>query len=156
MRTIFIIIIFSIFWNCSPSTRDEIKVNTAAENQILITMGSGGGFTGLWTGYQILTNGTVNQWQGEITDTTAFSFYANLTSEKLEQIKSVLKEPLFSDTRLNDPGNFSYVFKIPDQDEIIWNNQSKDAQPLTTLYETLTSIVEDINRADSTQIMKKW
>ena len=156
MRNFLFIFLLSIIWNCSPSTREEIKVNTGKEEQILITMGSGGGFTGLWTGYQILTNGTVNQWQGEITDSTTYTFYANLTNSKLDQIKSVLNDPLFSDTKLNDPGNYSYLFKTPDNDEIIWNNQSKDAQNLTTLYETLTSIIEDINRADSTQVMKKW
>lgn len=157
MYQFFFFALFIFFAGCNSQSDHEIILKHTESNELqLITFGSGGGFTGLWTGYQILADGTVNQWQGELSDSTSYEFFTKLSPSKLEQIKNVLTDPIVESTKENDPGNFSYLLKLPNQETVVWNNSTKNSDGLATILETLRSIVENVNRGDSTQTLKNW
>ncbi len=128
--------------SCRQDPAPLQKAETASDSDSLpvITLGSGGGFTGLWTGYEIRIDGSVCTWSGEDPDSSAKTFLKKISPAEVESLDSLLTETL---PVLSDPGNFSYLIRQRNQPPVIWNQASEEGQKLTGFYESLISRIEN-------------
>lgn len=137
-----------LFGQSCQNQKQTAEGSVETKSKTLLVLGSGGGFTGLWTGYELDTLGNVYSWQGESADSSEKKLSFKLSSEKLQHIRSIISDEKLIQTEENSPGNFSYLIKIKSGKNAVWNNQSKSADYLSESYETLLSVIEDKDKLD--------
>jgi len=139
--SLFSILISLLFFSCEKQETTTLPASaTDSLHAQIVIFGSGGGFTGLWTGYAIEQDGSVMTWSGSDPDSSAKQFLKKLTPEDISSLDSILATSL---PAVNDPGNFSYLIKYRKSDPVIWNSQTEDESKLTELYEALISRIEN-------------
>lgn len=144
----FSIFLFAIlFISCQNQTKLSVDENKT-QPEIFLKIGSGGGFTGLWTGYEVDTNGTIFSWQGESADSSTKKMFGKLDAEKMMKIKNILSDEKLTATNENSPGNFSYYLKAKSDQPKIWNSRAESAEYLTVIYESVLSVIEDKEKLD--------
>lgn len=130
-----------LFFSCGKQEQLHSPADSADSLHLqVVVFGSGGGFTGLWTGYAIEQDGSVFTWSGSDPDSSAKTFLKKLTPEEISSLDSILATSL---PAVNNPGNFSYLIKYRKSEPVIWNSQTADEAKLTELYEALISRIEN-------------
>lgn len=139
----FLISLLGFLWilSCgSPDTNSPEKTSGGDSlHRPLLLLGSGGGFTGTWTGLGVTSNGQVFSWQGNYPDSLSQTPIKQLKSDELERLKDLLSQLPPS---VSDPGNFSFSIKVQ-QKEWVWHAQSKTEAELSTWFETLTTVIDN-------------
>jgi len=133
---------FLVIASCrqEPAPLQKTGADGDPDSLPVVTLGSGGGFTGLWTGYEIRRDGSVFTWSGEDPDSSAKTFLKKISPAEVGSLDSLLTETL---PVMSDPGNFSYLIRQRRQPPVIWNQASEEGQKLTGFYESLISRIEN-------------
>lgn len=135
-----ILITFSLLSCGKPEPVQQPAGQLDSSQVQIVVFGSGGGFTGLWTGYSIELDGSVYTWSGTDPDSSAKKFLKKLPPEDISSLDSILATSL---PVVNDPGNFSYLIQYRKSEPVIWNTQTSEENKLTELYEALISRIEN-------------
>jgi len=146
-KIVFLFLFYGSILSCQNQSQTP-DPSAVTKSKTLLVLGSGGGFTGLWTGYEIDTLGNVYSWQGESADSSEKKLSFKLSAEKLQHVIGIISDEKLIQNEENSPGNFSYLIKIKSGKMAIWNNQSKSADYLSESYETLLSVIEDKDKLD--------
>lgn len=139
--SLFSILTTLLFCSCGKQEPSALAVNAADSLHVqIVVLGSGGGFTGLWTGYSIEQDGSVFTWSGTDPDSSAKTFLKKLSKADISDLDSVLSSSL---PAVNDPGNFSYLIHYRQTEPVVWNSQTAEEGKLTDLFESLISKIEN-------------
>lgn len=134
----FIVSLFFItlfFSSCAICKRSQKASNNSAsctiENFTEIAFGSGGGFTGSVEGYRVLKNGRLMQGEKMI---------KTISKSQLKDLLTALESANINSIKINDPGNLYYFIALKNsssEHRVVWNDLTKDASALKSVYETL-------------------
>lgn len=139
--SLFSILTTFLFFSCDKQETSTLPASPADSLHVqVVVLGSGGGFTGLWTGYSIEQDGSVFTWSGADPDSSAKTFLKKLSASDISDLDSVLAVSL---PVVNDPGNFSYLIHYRQTEPVIWNSQTTEEGKLTDLFESLISKIEN-------------
>lgn len=109
--------------NCQVNKIEEQK------NAIFsITVGSGGGFTGLFTGYNFYSNGIVEYWQHCNADKNSILWISKVKPIQFDSLQMQLLHSGALMEDLNEKGNETYSVSYNTPDTIYnwsWNEMSK-------------------------------
>jgi|GEM_PF-1596159 len=102
---------------------NNIPVNFTVE------IGSGGGFTGMWSGFTLEANGQVKSWNGKMQGENPKEYQA-LKNDKMRQIHGKIKSSKILDLHLQEPGNMTKYLKITldgKQNILLWDYSRNDS-----------------------------
>jgi hypothetical protein len=113
---------------------------------LTVELGSGGGATGMWTGFSLDGNGQVNSWSGK-TQGAEPKDYQEISKKKIQSIWDRFNEAKVSELKLNEPGNMSKYLKITAngrQNIFIWDYSRKDSttENMNMLYKFIYNTLE--------------
>jgi hypothetical protein len=81
-------------------------------NSFNVTLSSGGGFTGMYSGYHIDTSGTISRWEGRTFNFASLNPVGNVTSDKLKQMNTKIIELEIMNVQYKKSGNISSSISI--------------------------------------------
>ena len=114
MRFIYIATMIACIAAACASQRDVSEDKQLPEN-LEIQFGSGGGFTGLWTGYTIRGDGTVLKWQGRAAGQNAQK-RKEISREAVHELWSALQANSFQTLSTSEEGNMTLFIRIQTKD----------------------------------------
>jgi hypothetical protein len=131
----FIFIIFMGCKSCDNYPKD-----------FFISVGSGGGATGMWSGYLLDSNGTVFKWQGRQQDENPME-YQKLPKDGIKSIWTNIKQMNLIETLFKEPSNMSKSISFGydgKKNTIIWGNNPTDSMAIkfNKLYDFIFNILE--------------
>ncbi len=115
-------------------------------NGNLLTIGSGGGFTGIYNEYSLLKSGEVYKWNSAGKERT----YVGKFEKKLaEQFFYNYKTLNFEQKRINSPGNMNYYIKFDNRTneyKLLWSDKSKIDPNVLAFYKTFMQKINTITK----------
>ncbi|MBU1422962.1 MAG: hypothetical protein KKG06_07240 [Bacteroidetes bacterium] len=109
---IFISIILFNLIGCCSSKDQSPKQTTAQTAKYNIVIGSGGGFTGIYSGYYIDTLGNITSWEGRVFADTNLKYITTLSREQLDKISKLVLDKNVLNTNYKNSGNISSYIQL--------------------------------------------
>lgn len=134
-----ILLLFSlVLFSCNQSK----PVSTKTDNQSpYFIIGSGGGFTGLYTQYKINSNGLIEKYDFEH---KTYEVYQAVKRSHIKSFFTKIETLALKDYLYNKPGNITdYLVILSDNQKtnrIAWDNGSSELNP------EIIAFYEDVNR----------
>lgn len=117
-----------------------------SEEAFQVVIGNGGGFTGLYTGYRIDSNGAVRRWSGFSGKVDSLRAIGKLSGKEMARLKASVKAIDFMSIPTGEPGNItSFVEARIDSvsHRAAWAGMYEDAPPaLQPLVQDLLNIAK--------------
>lgn len=140
MKTCFYLFL-AIFLSCSSKKTVTGKQEQMSYMDKTLTFGSGGGFTGLFSGYKIEGNGNVSSWSKKINMPNEESYLYKASEDSIRMLFEKIDATGFRKIRYSDPGNFSYFISLKEPDTVFtvtWSNNSlpEEVMQLNELLQT--------------------
>lgn len=147
-----LVVWFVLVGGCRSATPGSENERTAPAQSMMpadfaLSFGKGGGFTGVWTGYRIEPDGTVQRWRGRAIDENLTPAGA-LTAAELEAVWQRLQTEDFFAVENQGPGNMTgYIAVRADSatHTVRWPvslEASARQSPLEQLYAYLLGLAE--------------
>ena len=113
---------------------------------LVIEIGSGGGFTGLWSGYSLLADGAVISWKGKKQGDNPKE-YQKLNEEKVQKIWNLIESSKAFEIKYQEPGNLSKSLRISaggKQNFILFDDSAGELKvsEYAKIYESIYQILE--------------
>ncbi len=140
MQKHFLIFLFSAFVVMMSSCNKQ-QMKSQSENVSTVHLSKGGGFTGIYNGYSITSQGQLVSWQ----QTAAGEKDVQATDKvKAKKVKPFFQQiETFIETDLESPGNMTtkLVLQRPDTTVTwLWNAENTDTEPTAELNELYLSM----------------
>jgi hypothetical protein len=132
--------LFIIISCSSVSNKENMNFTT-------ISIGRGGGATGIITGFTVNSKGLLSSWEGrEINDNIAE--ISNLTTEKLMRLNAIVMDNNLLNYTYQEPYNFYYLIKITHDttyNYIVWNPNANEESTifLNRIFKEIIDIIEN-------------
>ncbi len=121
-------------------------VNFQDYDGILLTVGSGGGFSGIYNEYSLLKSGEVYKWNS----TTKERTYVGKFEKKLaKQFFNNYKTLNFEKKNINNPGNMNYYIKFDDrvnEYKLLWSKTVGMDSNVLVFYKTFMQKINMITK----------
>ena len=151
-NTILIELVFltltAMFLTSCSSSKSNITSdsNINYPKDLIIEIGSGGGFTGKWAGYSLLDNGKIISWNGNKQGANPKD-YQKLDQKTIQFIWQKIIDSKVLDIKLQEPGNMSKSIKIMANGKLyffVWDYSRKDniTNDLNILYQFIFNTLE--------------
>ena len=113
---------------------------------LTVEIGSGGGATGMWTGYSLGEKGRVTSWCGKTQGANPVE-YKEISKRKIQSIWNRINEAKVSELKLQEPGNMSKYLKLfadGKQNILLWDYSRHDSttEDLNVLFKYIYSKLE--------------
>jgi hypothetical protein len=134
---------------CGSSKEQSLKQTTELPSSYNIVIGSGGGFTGMYSGYYIDTLGNISKWDGRVFSDKNLKYISTLNSEQLIKISKLVADKNVLNTSYNKLGNVSSSIQIIFKNlshSISWTGfEPSDSVPVNIreFYSMLRKIIND-------------
>lgn len=76
-----------------------------------VTFGSGGGFTGMWRGFTISSDGTLYSWEGRAPGENQKAV-GKVSAVQLDQLWQRIRQANFFDQEIDQAGNMTTIFRV--------------------------------------------
>ena len=122
------------------------KHTMADQKPFTIELSSGGGFSGLWNGYIIRSDGAIQSWHGKQMKTDEVKDLGQVEPDDIAEVKTILDRDKIMNLALHETGNMTTMLKVTSGDEmtfITWPGSMDDeGQVPAQVLETYTLILK--------------
>jgi hypothetical protein len=94
-----------------------------------IELSSGGGFSGLWNGFILHSDGTIESWQGKQSKTEGVTRLGTIDAGEINEIKAMIEKDGIMGRAFRETGNMTTMLRVTDGDEmrfITWPGTIED------------------------------
>ncbi len=121
-------------------------VNFQDYDDVLLTVGSGGGFTGIYNEYSLLKSGEVYKWNSASNKRT---YVGKLKQNVTRQFFNNYKTLNFEKKKINNPGNLNYYIKFDNsinEHKLLWSGRANIDSNVLLFYKTFMKKINIITK----------
>jgi hypothetical protein len=134
---------------CGSLKEQSLKQSAELTSSYNIVIGSGGGFTGIYSGYYVDTLGNISKWEGRVFTDKNLKYITTLSREQLTKISELVSNKNVLNTSYNKSGNISSSIQFSSKNlkhSVSWSGfEPTDSVPVNIreFHSMLKQIIND-------------
>ena len=131
-------LLFSTVGGCSNRGELPKRARLQQRTEFKITLSSGGGFTGMYSGYHLYASGLLEAWQKRAAGGDTLLWMQQVDPERIERIRAQLAASGALDKRYDGAGNMTVIVNYATADTVYrwsWDRGREEPTELAMWYQ---------------------